>query len=151
MVVRARIRSMYQVFPFAPLPSRYPCIAVSLSISYSVQAPVLFMPIYIHSCVAFIYALHLFLRYIHSCACILSLFSCISHKAQSPPGLFFSLTCMVSDRLVSPTSDQKTHNVHSPTHQPPTIDDNNVSLLDDRESSSLKLNRLICLIIRRGG
>ena len=44
----------------------------------------------------FIHALHLFLRYIHSCACILSLFSCISHKAWSPPDLFFSLTCIKS-------------------------------------------------------
>ena len=42
----------------------------------------------------FIHALHWFLRYIHSCACILSLFSCISHKAWSPPDLFFSLTCI---------------------------------------------------------
>lgn len=58
---------------------------------------------------------------------------------------------MVLDRLISPTSNQITHNVHPPTHQPPTIDDNNVSLLDDRELSSLKLNRLIYLIIRRGG
>ena len=41
-------------------------------------------------------ALHLFLRYIHLCTCILSLFSCISHKAWSPPDLFFSLTCIKS-------------------------------------------------------
>ena len=67
------------VFPSASLPSRYSCIAVFLFISYSVQAPVLFMP-----------------RYIYSCACILSLFSCISHKAWSPPDLFFSLTCIKS-------------------------------------------------------
>ena len=79
-----------------PLCSASEPLFMHCSISYSVQALVLFMPIYIHSCVAFIYALHLFLRYIHSCACILFLFSCISHKAWSPPDLFFSSTCIKS-------------------------------------------------------
>lgn len=51
MVVRARIRSMYQDFPSAFFPSRYSCTAVFLSFSYNVQAPVLFMSRYIHSCV----------------------------------------------------------------------------------------------------
>ena len=54
---------------------------------------------------------------------------------------------MVSDRLIPPSSDLKTHFVHPPIHQPPTPDDNNVSLLVDRESSILKLNRLVCLIM----
>ena len=61
------------------------------------------------------------------------------------------LSAMVADILKSPTLNEKSRNVHSPTHQPPIIDDNNVSLLGDRESCILKLNRLICLIIRCGG
>ena len=49
-------------------------------------------------------------------------------------------TRMVSDRLIPPSFDLKTHLVHPPIHQPPTPDDNNVSLLLDRESFILKPN-----------
>ena len=64
--------------------------------------------------------------------------------------LGISLACMVSDRLIPPSSDLRTHLVHPPIHQPPTPDDNNIRLLIDRESSILKLNRLVCLIMWRG-
>lgn len=54
----------------------------------------------LQSWVAFIYPLHSSLRHIYSCTYILSLFSCVSHKAQSLPDLFFLLqTYQVSDLL----------------------------------------------------
>ena len=58
---------------------------------------------------------------------------------------------MVSEGVIPPTSNEKSHFVHPPTHQPPTPDDNILSLFIARESSILKLNRFICLIIWRGG
>ena len=51
--------------------------------------------------------------------------------------------------VISPMFE-KTFLVHPFTHQPPTPDDNNRSLLVARKSSILKFNRLICLIIWRG-
>ena len=58
---------------------------------------------------------------------------------------------MVSEGVIPPTSNQKSHLVHPPTHQPPTPDDDKLSLFIARESSILKLYRFICLIIWRGG
>ena len=55
---------------------------------------------------------------------------------------------MVSDRLIPLIL--RTHFVHPPIHQSSTPDDNNVNQLINRESSILKLNRLVFLIMLRG-
>ena len=48
---------------------------------------------------------------------------------------------MVLDILIPPLFDFKTYLVHSLIHQLLILDDNNVSLLINRKSSILKLNR----------
>ncbi len=53
---------------------------------------------------------------------------------------------MVSDKLIPPSSNLKIYLVHPLILQPPTPDDNNLSLLSDRESFILKLNRFICFM-----
>lgn len=57
---------------------------------------------------------------------------------------------MVSDKLIPPSSNLKIYLVHPLILQPPTPDDNDLSLLSDRESFILKLNRFICFIMLRG-
>lgn len=56
---------------------------------------------------------------------------------------------MVSDRLIPPSSNLKIYLLH-PLILPPIRDDDNLSLLADRESFILKLNRFICFIMLRG-
>ena len=57
---------------------------------------------------------------------------------------------MVADILNPPTLNEKSRNVQLISSQPQPHNDNNLSLLVDRESSILKHNRLVCLIIWRG-
>ena len=73
-----------------------------------------------------------------------------SNLLRHSPNLPFQYD-MVSYRLIPLSSDMKTDLDHPPIHQPPIPDDNNISLLIDRESSILKLDRPVCYIMRRGG
>ena len=65
--------------------------------------------------------------------------------------VYFRFYYIMADILKSPIFNKKSCNIHSLTHQLPIIDNNNISLLNNRKSCILKLNRLICLIIRCGG
>ena len=58
---------------------------------------------------------------------------------------------MVSEPVTSPTFYKNCHLVQPSTHQPPTIDDNSLNLSFARESSVFHCDRLVCLIIWRGG
>ena len=69
--------------------------------------------------------------------------------SRNNPARTFPSLAMVSDWLIPPLFDLRTHLVHPSIHQPQTSDDNNVSLSINRESSILKLNRLVCLIMLR--
>ena len=54
------------------------------------------------------------------------------------------------DRLISPSSDLRNHLVHSFIYQTLILNDINVSLLINRESSIVKLNRFVSLIMLFG-
>lgn len=58
---------------------------------------------------------------------------------------------MVSDKLISPLSDFKTHLVYLPIHQLPISDDNNISLLINKKLFIFKLNKIVYLIMLHSG